>query len=1479
MSVSQSEDADIAASRPETLHLQSMSNATVNSGEPDLETEEYYPFSRIATKNNRLKLNWWHSPTQPQDVEAAFLQPERREQRGHGHANIINAVDNNNTVVHGCLNTPTKLVSVLQRSQPDRDQKLLTGDTKNETPFDPGVEEFNMKDSQRLVYDPKPCNGLLNQDQEDQMNLSGYRRCYVRSVLCWVCIVLTGGLLRLVLHWWRHWYLFATCHQCPLDEADQVLIVEDYQGKHKLYHVKSVRVLNINHLKSLLLKGYPKSSEVEDNNLQISVHFTSAQFKNCSSIRIFRCKQLVYAWDSTLNCFNKVNGLDLNVPCSYYHQQRGLTVNEQLSRRIVFGENEITVPLRDVKTLLFLEVLNPFYVFQIFSVVLWFTYDYYYYACVILLMSIFGITMSILQTKKNQDVLQKTVHNTGNALVLDSKGVSKEFPTQTLVPGDIIEIPSSGCTMQCDAVLLSGNCILDESMLTGESVPVTKTPLPPKRDMIFDKKEHARHILFCGTKVIQTRYIGSKKVLAFVINTGNITAKGELIRSILYPPPVDYKFEQDSYKFIQFLALIACVGFIYTLITKIMRGTDPVKIAVESLDLITIVVPPALPAAMTVGRFYAQKRLKANDIFCISPRSINVAGSINCCCFDKTGTLTEDGLDMWGVVPKSSTNQFQIPFKNVNRLPYDHFLFGMVTCHSITVLNGTMMGDPLDLKMFQSTGWILEDSSDIPDNEKYGLIYPTILRQPKDSSNTSSHTKTGIRRQSSVDDLLANVGLSQTQKSFDHGIVREFPFTSSLQRMSVITRCLSAQGFNVYCKGSPEMLQQLCRPQSLPDNYSQQLSTFAKKGYRIIALAFKSLAPKINYTKVQRFSREEVELNLEFLGFVILENRLKPDTTTVIHALNAAKIRTIMVTGDNILTATSVARDCGIVSPSQAVITVHADPVDVVAVTQTHAHSSQTSPGDTKCASEQYRHRQYKLQYTLDLGSRNTTSSQWKSNCNGNTVTQDSNLSGNCPPTLYRLMSTNSLANGSNTSYAESIFPNSDSLASVKTVDTWTHNEAIEVDVELGTEFTQDDNWKRHYIFAMDGKTWQIIKEQFPEELGILLTRGAIYARMSPEQKQALVMELQKLDYCVAMCGDGANDCGALKVAHAGISLSETESSIASPFTSRNPTIAAVPNVIKEGRAALVTSFGIFKYMAAYSLVQFISVMILYSIDSNLTDKQYLYVDLGLISIFAFFFGKTEAFDGHLVKQVPLSSLISPTPLASLLLHLVVVTVFQVVGWFQLQQQPWFQPFKSSDENHLGCYENYTMFSISSFQYIILAFVYSKGAPYRKPLWSNWPLCLTFIVNCVIIVYLVVYPSEWVANFFQLVVPPVMSFRYVMLIYGAAAFVIHVFVESFLVEYLVFKKYQVRRDQSWTTSKQQHMRLEYNITTNDNWPPITEVYEPHESTDWEGGPTYVSLCAEQSLDTQHNTFLGFFDSSDNNAHNIKQPPSTPSVEQ
>lgn len=69
------------------------------------------------------------------------------------------------------------------------------------------------------------------------------------------------------------------------------------------------------------------------------------------------------------------------------------------------------------------------------------------------------------------------------------------------------------------------------------------------------------------------------------------------------------------------------------------------------------------------------------------------------------------------------------------------------------------------------------------------------------------------------------------------------------------------------------------------------------------------------------------------------------------------------------------------------------------------------------------------------------------------------------------------------------------------------------------------------------------------------------------------------------MCGDGANDCGALKAADIGLSLSEAEASIAAPFTSKVQDISSIVNLLREGRAALTTSFQSFKFIELYSII------------------------------------------------------------------------------------------------------------------------------------------------------------------------------------------------------------------------------------------------------------------------------------------------------
>lgn len=132
----------------------------------------------------------------------------------------------------------------------------------------------------------------------------------------------------------------------------------------------------------------------------LSVHFEHGIFRELDKLLMFTCKKVTYIWDAEKQEFVKLKGLDKGVSSEILHRSKGLTKNEEFIRRQVFGPNEIVVKESTILELLFLEVLNPFYIFQLFSFVLWFSDNYYYYATAILLMSVFGITMTVIQTRR-----------------------------------------------------------------------------------------------------------------------------------------------------------------------------------------------------------------------------------------------------------------------------------------------------------------------------------------------------------------------------------------------------------------------------------------------------------------------------------------------------------------------------------------------------------------------------------------------------------------------------------------------------------------------------------------------------------------------------------------------------------------------------------------------------------------------------------------------------------------------------------------------------------------------------------------------------------------------------------------------------------------------------------------------------------------------------------------------------------------------
>ncbi|XP_010622365.1 probable cation-transporting ATPase 13A3 isoform X1 [Fukomys damarensis] len=1161
----------------------------------------------------------------------------------------------------------------------------------------------------------------INQGQEDEMEVYGYNLSRWKLAIVSVGVICTGGFLLLLLYWMPEWRVKATCVRAAVKDCQVVLLRTT--DEFRMWFCAKIRFLSLesdpfSNPKSIVNKVWNGHAvHLTENPAGEDQRELSKYSQTCSQqMRYFTHHSVKYFWDDTIHNFDFLKGLDEGVSCTsiYEKHSAGLTKGMHAYRKLLYGINEITVKVPSVFKLLIKEVLNPFYIFQLFSVILWSTDEYYYYALAIVIMSLVSIVTSLYSIRKQYVMLHDMVatHSTVRVSVCRVNEEIEEIFSTDLVPGDVMVIPLNGTVMPCDAVLISGTCIVNESMLTGESVPVTKTNLPnPSVDVkgtgeeLYSPETHKRHTLFCGTMVIQTRFYTGELVKAVVVRTGFSTSKGQLVRSILYPKPTDFKLYRDAYLFLLCLVGVAGIGFIYTIINNILNEVEVGTIIIESLDIITITVPPALPAAMTAGIVYAQRRLKTVGIFCISPQRINICGQLNLVCFDKTGTLTEDGLDLWGI-QRVENMRFLLPEENVcnEMLVKSQFVACMATCHSLTKIEGVLSGDPLDLKMFEAIGWILEEATE-EETALHNRIMPTVVRPPK---------------QLLPEPIPAGneeMELFELPAIYEIGIVRQFPFSSALQRMSVVAKVLGEKKMDAYMKGAPEVIASLCRPETVPVDFEKVLEEYTKQGFRVIALAHRKLESKLTWHKIQNISRDAIENNMDFMGLIIMQNKLKQETPAVLEDLHKANIRTVMVTGDNMLTAVSVARDCGMILPQDKIIIAEALP-----------------PKDGKVAKINWHY--------------------------ADSLTQCSNSSAISSEVIPKKLAHDSLE-----------------------------------DLQLA-----------RYHFAMNGKSFSVILEHFQDLVPKLMLHGTVFARMAPDQKTQLVEALQNVDYFVGMCGDGANDCGALKRAHGGISLSELEASVASPFTSKTPSISCVPNLIREGRAALMTSFCVFKFMALYSIIQYASVTLLYSILSNLGDFQFLFIDMAIILVLVFTMSLNPSWK-ELVAQRPPSGLISGALLFSVLSQIIISIGFQALGFFWVKQQPWYRVCPShldacnttgslywnssrscneTDPDKIKNYENTTVFFISSFQYLTVAVVFSKGKPFRQPCYKNYFFVVSVIILYFFVLFIMLHPIAFVDEVLELVCIPY-EWRITMLVIVLLNALVSVVVESFFLDMVLWK--------------------------------------------------------------------------------------------
>lgn len=355
------------------------------------------------------------------------------------------------------------------------------------------------------------------------------------------------------------------------------------------------------------------------------------------------------------------------------------------------------------------------------------------------------------------------------------------------------------------------------------------------------------------------------------------------------------KFFADTSNAMIFMVILTTGIFIWSAIELTQIDTAPIDIFLAYLTALTIAIPPGLVACLSVATSISIGRLNLiHNISVSETNRVNYAGLVTFASFDKTGTLTDENVDFqgmllidtWSVLPNvKSTSSNMIDTTNSSPQAICNEL--MATCHNMSILQGKAVGDPLEVELLRASGWELRKESKENEIQVYNNKFPNklckILRH-------FEFTPEKLRAGSIVQRFYTNTTNTNTTNSSNGSMI-------------------------YYIKGSPEMIISLCDNTTLPINIQEQLITLSRKGYRVLACAYK-LLDHMSLDELNSITQSELETksSLKYLGLVYFTNKLKPGTKEMFEHFDYAKIRSSMITGDHIYTAIAIATECSLLA-------------------------------------------------------------------------------------------------------------------------------------------------------------------------------------------------------------------------------------------------------------------------------------------------------------------------------------------------------------------------------------------------------------------------------------------------------------------------------------------------------------------------------------------------------------------------------------
>jgi potassium/sodium efflux P-type ATPase len=488
-------------------------------------------------------------------------------------------------------------------------------------------------------------------------------------------------------------------------------------------------------------------------------------------------------------------------------------------------------------------------------------------------------TFQEYSAQQSAEALRKLVTTQSKVL---REGEIYEIDAEELVPGDIVLL-ESGDKVPADLRLLECHDMeVDESLLTGESLPVLKDA---DRLLGVDEALGDRiNMLFTGTLV------GRGRARGVVVTTALDTVLGRISADVLleHPPRAPLQFRMD--RFTHRVAIIVGLAALTMFVVAVVRGTPLADMFLLAVALAVSVIPEGLPVALTVALAIGMRRMARRNVIVRRLIAVEALGSCTFIASDKTGTLT------------------------VNQL----------TARVIALPNGDT---------FEVSGeGVIPEGSILSSHGKPSAAEDVLLRrlgQVAVLTNEGFLGRTGsgwAHHGDAVDVaflvMAHKIGVLRAEMANSFPEIASIPYESE-RLFSASLNEVNGKQF-AFVKGALERLLPMCTHIATPGNdmeldremLEKQINTLASSGYRVLALA----SGEVAMDRDEVFTEQALN-GLTLIGLVGIIDPLRAEAKAAVAACRDAGIEVAMVTGDHPVTAFATARELGLVETPDQVVT------------------------------------------------------------------------------------------------------------------------------------------------------------------------------------------------------------------------------------------------------------------------------------------------------------------------------------------------------------------------------------------------------------------------------------------------------------------------------------------------------------------------------------------------------------------------------